>query len=141
MANISPSAGNLQARNVIIVKDAKVKKMVSEIALNQNFIAEAPVVFVVCANLEESALKYGKKGREFYSIQDATIFTSYLQLAITDSGLASCWVGAFNENELRDSLNLTRELKPIAIIPMGFSAEKPSLTSRKILNELIKKEF
>lgn len=141
MSNLSPSAGNLQARSVVIVKDRKTKEKVSEAALDQYFIAEAPVVFVICANLEESASKYGKRGREFYAIQDATIFASYLQLIITSLGLASCWVGAFYESELRKILGLPERMRPIAIIPVGFAAEEPYLTGRKSLSEIIEKEF
>lgn len=141
MANLSPSSGNLQARSVVIVKDEKIKKRLSEAALNQDFIIEAPVVFVVCANLEESSVKYGKRGIELYSIQDATIFSSYLQLAITSLGLASCWVGALDEDEIRKILGLSEEIRPIAIIPVGYAAEEPDLTLRKGLDKLVKKEF
>ncbi|XOA43007.1 MAG: nitroreductase family protein [Candidatus Nealsonbacteria bacterium] len=141
MANLSPSTGNLQARSVIIIKNKDIKEKISEAALNQRFIAKAPLVFVVCANLEESAQKYGKRGRLLYSIQDATIFTSYLQLAITNLGLASCWVGAFKEDEIKDILDLSQEIKPIAIIPTGFADEEPRKTGRKNLDEIIKKEL
>lgn len=141
MANLSPSSGNLQARSVIIAKDKDMKEKISEAALNQDFIIEAPVVFVVCANLEESSVKYGERGIELYSIQDATIFSSYLQLAITSLGLASCWVGALNEDEIRKILGLSEKIRPIAIIPVGYADEKPDITSRKNLNELIKKQF
>lgn len=141
LANLSPSAGNLQARTVVIVKDKEIKRKICQAALGQNFIAEAVVVFVVCANLEESAKKYGKRGRELYSIQDATIFASYLQLAVTSLDLASCWIGAFNEDGVSEILKLPKEIRPIAIIPVGEPAEKPYLTGRKSLDEIIYKEY
>jgi len=141
LANLSPSAGNLQARSVVIIKNKKIKEQIAKAALDQNFIIEAPVVFVICANLEESASKYGKRGRELYAIQDATIFASYLQLATVSLGLDSCWVGAFDEEELKIILNLGDKFRPIAIIPVGYAAEEPYLTDRKSLDEIIQKEF
>ena len=141
LANLSPSAGNLQARSVVIVKERAVKEKISDIALGQTFIAQAPVVFVICAETKESEIKYGEQGRKLYSIQDATIFASYLQLAATSYGLSSCWVGAFKENELREILDLPAETVPIAIIPVGVSDESPYITSRKSLEKLIKKKI
>jgi len=137
LSNLSPSAGNLQARKIVLVKDGKTKEEIVRAALGQDFISEAPVVFVVCADLEASAQKYGRRGKELYSIQDATIFASYLQLAATFFDLTSCWVGAFDEKAVRRILGLPTELRPIAIIPIGYPAEKPKRTPRKNLGEII----
>ncbi|MEM3504100.1 MAG: nitroreductase family protein, partial [Nitrososphaeria archaeon] len=46
VANLAPSAGDLQAYEIIVVKDDDRKRRLSEAALGQDFIAEAPVVFV-----------------------------------------------------------------------------------------------
>jgi len=133
LANLSPSAGNLQARKVFLIKDKETKERIS---LGRDFISEAGVILVVCADQNESA-EYGERGRELYSIQDATIFTSYLQLAATSLGLASCWVGAFDEEEIKRILNIPEGLKPIAILPIGYPAEKPARTPRKKLENII----
>ena len=42
----APSAGNLQARKFFFVKDARLKKEIVSAALDQSFIAEAPLVVV-----------------------------------------------------------------------------------------------
>ncbi len=46
----APSAGNLQARKFYFVKNEKMRKMIATAALNQNFIAEAPLVIVGCTD-------------------------------------------------------------------------------------------
>jgi len=51
-ANLAPSAGNLQARDFIIVEDKEIKKKLAFASYNQKFIEEAPVVVVFCANLK-----------------------------------------------------------------------------------------
>ena len=43
-----------------------------------------------------------------------------------EEGLGTCWVGAFDEKEVSKILNLPDNLHPIAIIPVGYPAEKPS---------------
>ncbi len=141
LANLSPSAGNLQARSVVVVKDKEMKEKITKIAMGQNSIAQAPVLFVICAEPDQSAAKYGQRGTEFYSIQDATIFASYLQLVVVFMNLDSCWIGAFDESELKKALDLSENKKPIAIIPVGFADEIPYKTDRKNLDELIEKQI
>ena len=67
-ANLAPSAGNLQAREFIIIDNIEIKKRLSNAALNQEFIIEAPVNIVVGAQLNRIS-SYGKRGRELYCIQ------------------------------------------------------------------------
>ncbi|MCX6765662.1 MAG: nitroreductase family protein [Candidatus Moranbacteria bacterium] len=141
LASRAPSAGNLQAFKVVIIKDEAMRKKLSKAALDQQSVAEAPVNLVICAVPEESAAKYGERGRTLYAIQDATIFAAYIQLTATNLGLSSVWVGAFDEGKVSDILGLEENMIPLAIIPLGFSAEKPERKRRKGLEEIIHKEI
>lgn len=141
LSNLSPSAGNLQARSVIVVKNEKVKRKIAIDAADQDWMLSAPVFLVILANLEESAIRYGNRGRELYALQDATIFTSYLQLIATSLGLATRWVGAFDEKKVTEILNITNDKRPIAIIPLGYPSEEPKIKPRKNLGKLILKEI
>jgi nitroreductase len=138
-ANSAPSAGNLQAYKIFLVQDEKRKRDLALASLAQSFVAEAPIVLVFCADPEASGKKYGKRGRSLYSIQDATIAAAYAQLAATDLGLASCWVGAFDDKEVLKVIGNPEGLLPVAIIPIGYPAEEPEATSRKKLEELVHK--
>ncbi|MEM5869649.1 MAG: nitroreductase family protein [Candidatus Aenigmatarchaeota archaeon] len=137
--NSSPSAGNLQAYEIFLVQDEKKKRELALASFAQSFIAEAPVVLVFCANPERSGKKYGKRGRSLYSIQDATIAAAYAQLAATALGLASCWVGAFDDEEVLKVLGKPEGLQPVAIIPIGYPAEEPIPTERRKLDDLVHK--
>lgn len=141
LANSAPSAGNLQAFRVVIMKDKNIREGLSEAALGQSSVAEAPVDLIICAVPEESAVKYGNRGKELYSVQDATIFAAYIQLAATSLGLSSVWVGAFDEGEVGEVLRLEENIRPIAIISLGYPAEKPARKGRKSLKEIIYKEL
>ncbi|MBI2596994.1 nitroreductase family protein [Candidatus Daviesbacteria bacterium] len=142
LASLSPSAGNLQARRVIIVKNPAIRKKLKVTCSGLGrFTIEPPVIFVICSVPEESAIRYGDRGRNLYALQDATIFASYLQLAAVSLGLASCWVGSFDENKVSEILNIPKNLVPVVMIPVGFSEEEPGEKSRKILAELVFKEI
>ena len=128
-ANAAPSAGNLQARDFIVVRDAKMKLELAKASLRQMFIAEAPVVIVVCANYPRSMRVYGERGR-LYAEQDATAAVENLLLAVTALGLGAVWVGAFDEERVSELLELPEYVRPIAIVPIGYPAEKPGRRSR-----------
>jgi nitroreductase len=135
-AQWAPSAGNLQARSFIVVKDSKIKTDLYIAALHQSFIKEAPINIVVCADERRSEIRYGQRGRELYSILDASAAVQNLLLAAHALGLGTCWIGAFNDNSVKRALSLPDWLRPIAIIPMGFPDEKPVAPPRVPLKEV-----
>jgi len=128
-ANLAPSAGNLQARDFVIIDDNTIKEELSNAAFHQQFIAEAPIIIVVCANLQRIS-SYGNRGRELYCIQDASAAVEYILLLAVDIGLDACWVGAFDEKKVSIILHLPSYIRPIAIIPIGYSKKQKISTSR-----------
>ncbi len=135
-ANQSPSAGNLQAYEIGIVRDAATIQALTKACFNQGFMAQAPVVLVFSADGPRSATKYGPAGEQFFSVQDATIATTYAQLAATALGLATCWIGAFRDQDISKLLDLRPGLRPIALLPVGWPAETPARMPRRELNDL-----
>ena len=135
--NSAPSAGNIQAYRLYVVKSPEIKKEIQSAALDQEFISEAPLVFVFCAN-RDPGLKYGARGAELYSVQDATIAAAYSQLAITQEGLGSVWVGAFDTFDVSRLINAASYEVPVAIIPVGYPAEQPSATERRPIDDLVR---
>jgi nitroreductase len=51
-ARLAPSGSNAQPWRFKIVQDSETKKKLAEAAYNQSFIAQAPVVFVCCADID-----------------------------------------------------------------------------------------
>lgn len=139
--NSAPSAGDLQAYDVVLVKDKKKKAALTEAAWNQDFISEAPVVFVFCANAKLSEGKYGSRGNELYSIQDATIACTFAHLSAVALGLSSCWVGAFDETKVRKIIRAPAKALPVAILPVGYPNESPEPRPRRELSDIIKSEY
>jgi len=120
----APSAGNLQSRKFYFVFKPEVKKDLARAALNQNFIAQAPLTVVACLDKGISK-RYGDRGVNLYAIQDVSASVMSLMLAAYELGLGSVWVGAFNEFEVFEILDLPHNLRPIALIPVGYPARVP----------------
>jgi len=132
----APSAGNLQAYQVHVIRDEAGKRALAAAALGQEFMASAPVVLVFAAVPARSA-KYGRRGAELYCLQDATIAASYAQLAALELGLATCWIGAFDEATVARALNLPLGERPVTILPLGYGAEDPGPKARRDLEDLV----
>jgi nitroreductase len=133
----APSAGNLQARKFYFVFNEETKKKLAKAALNQNFIAKAPLVIVGCCDLEKISW-YGERGKNLYTICDVSVAIENLILTATSEGLGTCWVGAFDEKEVSEILNLPKNERPIVIVPVGFPKEIPSLPEREPKENLIR---
>jgi len=136
-ARWAPSAGNIQPWEFIVVRDSKLKRGLSMAALYQTFIEEAPVLIVVCVNQLSSSRGYGSRGVNLYCLQDTAAATQNMLLAACALGLATCWVGAFHEEEVRKVLRIPNGVRPVAIIPVGHAAEKPVATSRRPVTEIV----
>ncbi|MHA1238342.1 MAG: nitroreductase family protein [Candidatus Odinarchaeia archaeon] len=136
-AIMAPSAGNTQPWRFIVIENKEVKKRLVEAALGQRFIEEAPFVIVVCADEDASEARYGERGRTLYCIQDTAAATENMLLAATALGLGSCWVGAFKEELVRYVLELPENLRPVAIVPIGYPSELGYRTGRKALKSLV----
>ena len=132
----APSAGNLQSRKFYFIRDEAVKQKIADAALNQGFIADAPLVIVGCTDSHISG-KYGERGTSLYSIQDVACSVMGMMLVAFDNELGTCWVGAFREEELTRILNLPMNLKPVVIVPVGYPSKIPSPPRRMSREEAV----
>jgi len=121
----APSAGNLQSRKFYFVFNQEIKEKLAEAAFGQDSISKAPLVIAVCLD-EDISHHYGERGKNLYGICDVAVAVQNLMLLSQEEGLGTCWIGSFDEKEVSKILNLPKNLRPIAIIPVGYPAEKPS---------------
>lgn len=135
-AQMAPSAGNMQGRDYIIVTDEKIRQQLVKASSNQKFIEQAPIIIVFIANIERSSERYGKRGI-LYAIQDATASVMNMMLVAQDLGIGTCWIGAFDEDSVKAILRIPINLKPVAIIPVGYPDETPSAPQRMDIEKLL----
>ncbi|HYA57420.1 MAG TPA: nitroreductase family protein [Thermoplasmata archaeon] len=136
-ATRAPSAGNLQAYRIVVVRSPVQRRALAAAAEGQEFLSEAPVDLVFFSDQERSADRYGKRGTSLYAVQDATIAAAFALLAATNEGLASVWVGAFDETRVREICTEPR-LRPVAIVAVGHGAESPPAPHHRARTELVK---
>lgn len=125
----APSAGNLQARKFYFVFDKSIKEKFAAAALNQRFIAKAPLVIVACTDSQIS-WRYGERGVNLYAIQDVAVSIMGMMLVAHEARLGSVWVGAFHEEEVSRILKLPSNLRPVAIVSVGYPSSIPSAPPR-----------
>jgi len=130
-ARLAPSWGNQQCCKFIVVTDESLKRIIGAVC-NLNWLAQAPIIIVCCADPPKS----GVKGDQEYYMLDAGISMEHLILAATALGLGTCWVGVFKEKLLKRALSVPRNIRVVALTPLGYPDEKPGPTARKSLDEI-----
>jgi nitroreductase len=118
----SPSAANRQPYHFIVVSDSEIKNKLT--GLISGFLKNAPIVIVGCAN--PKALLTGK-----WAVVDTTIALENMVLAAWSLGVGSCWIGAFNEQKVKDKLQIPENWKVVALLSLGYPAEYPKPRKKK----------
>ncbi|UZE94319.1 MAG: nitroreductase family protein [Candidatus Pacearchaeota archaeon] len=117
-ARFIPVAGNIYTVRLVIVSDEKKKEQLAEAALSQDFIAKAPFVIVVCSDLKQLRRSYGTRA-EIYGKQQAGAAIENMLLKVTELGLASCWVGATDDNAVKRVLKIPEDIQIEALLPLA----------------------
>lgn len=136
-ASRAPSAGHTQVQEFVVIKDPSIKRKLRLASVNQEQVEEAPVLIVVCSNTSRSVGRYGERGKEFYSIIDGAFASMLILLTATNEGLGASFVGAFNDEKVSETLGLPERVRPIGIIALGYSDEKPARLERIRKDRLI----
>jgi nitroreductase len=119
-ARIAPSANNTQPWHFIVVTDSEKKKELSK-GLFAKFLAETPVVIVACGDTKASP---------DWCVIDVAIAVENMVLAATGEGLGTCWVGSFDEDQVRGLLRIPRNFKIIVLLAVGYAREKVDLAGK-----------
>ncbi|GAH64388.1 unnamed protein product [marine sediment metagenome] len=134
-ARLAPSGKNFQPWKFIIVKDKALKEKLAQASAGQFFMAEAPIIIVGCGFPDNC---YAHMGRYMKSWSvDVTIALEHLMLQAQEEGLGTCWIGSFEEEEVKAILNIPENVKVLALTPLGYPDEIPRFRGRKSLDEII----
>ncbi|NOZ85294.1 MAG: nitroreductase family protein [Deltaproteobacteria bacterium] len=134
----APNAGNSQPWHFLVVRNPDVRRKLAEAALGQAFLATAPVVIVVCADLGRAMTAYGERGVSLYCLQDTAAATMNMLLAAHALGFGSSWVGAFDERMVSKVLSLPEFRRPVALVAIGKPAEGPGKPERLPIDKVSK---
>ena len=117
-ARYAPMAGNIYTVRLIVVSEEKTKQELVEAAIGQNFISDASYIIVVCSDMKQIKRSYGSRA-EMYAKQQAGAAIENMLLKTVDLKLASCWIGAFDENAVKRILKIPDEIEVEALLPVA----------------------
>jgi nitroreductase len=126
-AHRARSAGHAQVQEFVVVTDPTTKKKLRQVAVDQEYVEEAPTLIVVCSNTSRSERRYGIRGREFYSVMDGAFASMLILFTSVNEGIGAGFVGAFEDDKVSEILKLPRYVRPIGIITLGYPKESGSV--------------
>lgn len=136
-ARLSPSASNRQDRKFVVVRDEARRRMLSQAAFGQAYVAQAPVVIAAVSTSPGYVMACGVPS---FSI-DLAIAIDHMTLAAVNEGLGTCWIGAFHQDKVGSILGISEEYAVVALLTLGFPRNTPQGTPRKTLEEIVSYEM
>jgi nitroreductase len=115
-ARLAPSAMNRQEWRFIIVKDPEVRKKLAKATIGQGFIEDAPAIIVACGMDDGYLMPSGLS----YVPVDVTIALDHITLVAVELGLGTCWIGEFNEAEVKSILGIPAGVRVIHLMTIGY---------------------
>lgn len=131
----APSAGNVQDREFIVIKDKATKESLVKAVFDQVWVAHAPVIIVLISDVNKLRLKFGKRA-EFYATFGSGMAAENLLLYLTSQGLQGTHVGLFDEVQVKRILGVPDDKRVFSIITLGYPAEKPPVPYRLDLKNI-----
>ena len=125
----SPSAGNRQPWEVIVVDDPETIEKLARASLDQMWMTTAPVILAMCINLNIAKGTYGERS-EMYALETMGMAIQNIMLTAYSLGLGTCCVSAFEEDRVSEILKCLDIIKPVALITVGYPAEEPPVPER-----------
>ncbi|MFH1771563.1 MAG: nitroreductase family protein [Candidatus Omnitrophota bacterium] len=142
-ARLAPSACNSQPWHFIVVDSPDMKERLSSkvftgIYSNSSFAAAAPVIVAVVRERSKYAAKLAGYLRGVrFSLIDLGICIEHFVLTAEEAGLGTCWIGWFNEKEVKKLLNIPKNKKIDILISVGYPEnQKPPVDNRVSLGDM-----
>ena len=130
-AQLAPSAGNKQPWKFIIIKDSETKKELAKKARNQLWIADAGVVVAALAMDKKDPTIY-----ERWAERDVMTAVEHMVLTAWELGYGTCWIGAFEQKDIKEILDIPEKMTVINLLPIGVPDQKPNPRGRKPFEEI-----
>jgi len=132
-ARLAPSAANRQLRKFVVVREPAARAALAEAANRQRFVAEAPVVIAGVGLAPERKMSCDIPSDPV----DVAIALDHLSLAAVEEGLGTCWIGAFDQAQVKRLLGIPDTADVIELMTLGYPADQPRPKNRKPLEELV----
>jgi nitroreductase len=136
-ARLAPSAANRQEWRFVIVREHGTRKKLAAAAGGQEFVGDAPVIIVACAETDGHVMRCGQLS---YPL-DVAIALDHMSLAAVELGLGSCWIGLFDEKKVKEILHIPDEIRVVELMPLGYPSNPSVIAKDRLpLNRIVKYE-
>ena len=126
----APTWANKQGVKYLLISNPEKVSQVSQ-ATGQEWTKTAPLFLVVCISPSQSGKN--QNGLENYPV-DAAIGLYHVILSATNEGLGTCWIGWFDESQMKKVLDIYSSTRIIGLTPIGYPDETPKPQKRKSLD-------
>jgi len=141
VAQHAPSAGHTQPLEMIVVRDAEVRKGLARASWSRGARPDAGDVTVVfCGDLLREANQYGARGVQKYLYIDVAYSALLFMLAATDRDLATAFIGDFHEEHVQAVLKLPPHVVPVGMVIVGYGDEPARPRSWRPLRDLVHRD-
>lgn len=143
-ARFAPSWANLQVARFIIVRDPRTRKSIQSAVPEMNpaykALGQAPLILVFAGIRELSGYYQGAQSNRHgdYAMFDVALAVENALLAACGQGLATCLIGVFDVDRVKEILALPPELDPFVMSPLGYPEKKDfKVPPRKDISQLL----
>lgn len=131
----APNACNAQSWRFYVVTDPETKAKFASEQICSPWVAEAPVVFVLCADSSWLRGRFGERA-EMFVLQDTALAAQNMLLAAAEMGLGGCIIGAFDPDKCRALLQIPENLGIHMLLPIGEASAEVPLRARKPIDSV-----
>ena len=119
---VCPTAVNSQPQKIIVLQSPEALEKATHVT---RFTFGAPVILLICSDKSRA---YTMPDGQYMGTVDATISVTHMMLEACAEGLGTCWVRGFDMNDVIREFNLPENLRPEAMLPLGYPSDtaKPS---------------
>jgi nitroreductase len=122
-ARRAPTGANRQNWRMVVVQDAEMRRKTAEACNQQMWTADAAIILCLVTLPGEGKV-------------NGSIVLDHAILAATSLGYGTCWIGAYDEAQVKQVLGIPADHGIICLTPVGVPAEQPPARARKAPSEL-----
>jgi nitroreductase len=127
-ARRAPTGGNRQRWQMVVVTDPDLRQKTAEACSGQMWMAQAPVILCMLATPEGGNVEGNKR--------NGVIVLDHAILAATSLGYGTCWIGAYDAEQVKAALGVPADYDVVYLTPVGVPAQEPAFRGRKAPTEL-----
>ncbi len=131
-ARQAPSAKNLQDWRFVVVTDKVRKQKVADCTNQTKAFGQAGAMLAACSVCKDT-MRCGQKIAPI----DVAIALEHVALMATELGLATCWIGSFDAEKVRQALEIPENVAIIELMVLGYPANGKRQTTREPMNNIV----